>query len=319
MNVWLTRAALRVRGLSAGAFRVLLAHADACRPSGRTCLAGLEELAQACELSPKHVMRLRAQLVDAGHLRKLAGAHPGQRPVYEVLPTVPIPLPTGSGHSKPTPDQVPLSGRTAAAEGSHGCDPPYKTQGITPPTPQRTPRPSDPPAVEGGRGSDLQPSPGRPGRRNDSPGIVHPDAVALTQAAIAALRPDHRTRIDELGRRRLERAAQLLVGGWTPTDLGERIAVERVDRAENLAAVLAAILRRYALEPTPQELRAARRAAEHARRSQPPPVPCAHGDPSGCTACSFCRRGLADPDGEHCARCAPSIGSTIPMPKVVNR
>jgi hypothetical protein len=95
MNVWLTRAALRIRGLSAGAFRVLMAHADACSPSGRTCLAGLDELARACELSPKHVMRLRAQLVDAGHLRKLAAAHPGQRPVYEVLPAVPIPLPTG--------------------------------------------------------------------------------------------------------------------------------------------------------------------------------------------------------------------------------
>ena len=76
MNVWLARAALRTRGLSAGAFRVLLAHADACRPSGRTCLAGLEELAEACELSPKHVMRLRAQLVEAGHLRRLAAAHP---------------------------------------------------------------------------------------------------------------------------------------------------------------------------------------------------------------------------------------------------
>ena len=74
MNVWLTRAALRIRGLSAGAFRVLLAHAEACSPSGRTCLAGLEELAEACELSPKHVMRLRAQLIAAGHLRKLTSA-----------------------------------------------------------------------------------------------------------------------------------------------------------------------------------------------------------------------------------------------------
>ena len=71
MNVWLTRAALRIRGLSPSTRVVLLAHADACRPSGRTCLAGLEELAQACELSPKHVMRLRAQLVEDGHLRKL--------------------------------------------------------------------------------------------------------------------------------------------------------------------------------------------------------------------------------------------------------
>ena len=92
-----------------------------------------------------------------------------------------------------------------------------------------------------------------------------------------------------------------------------------MDRAENLAAVLAAILRRYALEPTPRELRAAERAAYQARVAQPPPDPCAHGDPGGCTACSFCRRGLADPDGARCTRCAPSVGSTIPMPKVVNR
>src|SRR5512142_1787315 len=99
MNVWLTRAALRTRGLSAGAFRVLLAHADACRPSARTCLAGLAELAQACELSPKHVMRLRAQLVEAGHLRRLAAAHPGQRPVYEVLPAVPVPMTPGQARS----------------------------------------------------------------------------------------------------------------------------------------------------------------------------------------------------------------------------
>jgi hypothetical protein len=141
----------------------------------------------------------------------------------------------------------------------------------------------------------------------------------LTQAALAALRPDHRTRIDELGRRRLERAAQPLVAGWTPTDLAQRIGAERVDRAENLAAVLAAILRRYALEPPPEEIRAARQAAEQARRAQPPPVPCAHGDPSGCTACSFCRRGLADPGGERCDRCASSGPPTIPMPQVVNR
>jgi hypothetical protein len=133
------------------------------------------------------------------------------------------------------------------------------------------------------------------------------------------LHADQRTRIDQLGHRRLERAAQPLVSGWTPADLATRIAAERVDRAENLAAVLAAILRRYALEPSPRELRAAHRAAEQARRAQPPPVPCAHGDPSGCTACSFCRRGLADPDGARCARCAPSVGPTIPMPQVVNR
>ena len=117
MNVWLTRAALRVRGLSAGAFRVLLAHADACPPSGRTCLAGLDELAQTCELSPKHVMRLRAQLVDAGHLRKLAAAHPGHRPVYEVLPAVPIPVPAGHPRGS-APDRVAPSGRTV---GSHRC------------------------------------------------------------------------------------------------------------------------------------------------------------------------------------------------------
>src|SRR5512144_78117 len=178
LNVWLTRAALRTRGLSAAAFRVLLAHADACRPSGRTCLAGLDELAQACELSPKHVMRLRAQLVEAGHLRKLAAAHPGQRPVYEVLPAVPIPLPSGSERSA-EPDRVAASGRVAAGDGSHSCDPPYKPQGITPPTPQRTPRPNDPPAVEGGRGRDSQPSPGRPGGRSDSPGISHPEAGHL--------------------------------------------------------------------------------------------------------------------------------------------
>src|SRR5512144_1445548 len=205
MNIWLTRAALRTRGLPSSARMVLLAHADACRPSGRTCLAGLDELAAACELSPKHVLRLRAQLVAAGHLRRLVAAHPGQRPVYEVLPAVPIPVPAGHARGS-EPDRVAASGRVAAGDGSHGCDPTYKPQGITPPTPQRTPRPNDPPAVvEGGRDSDLQPSPGRPGRRSDSPGTFHPDAVALTQAAIAALRPDHRTRIDELGHRRLER------------------------------------------------------------------------------------------------------------------
>ena len=133
------------------------------------------------------------------------------------------------------------------------------------------------------------------------------------------MRAEQRTRIEELGLRRLERSAQPLVAGPTPTDLATGIAAERVDRAENLAAVLAAILRRYALELPPEEVRAARQAAEQARRAQPSPEPCAHGDPGGCTACSFCRRGLADPDGEHCARCAPSVGSTIPMPKAVNR
>ncbi|MGE5759493.1 MAG: hypothetical protein ACM37V_03935, partial [Gemmatimonadota bacterium] len=131
MNVWLARAALRIRGLSPSARVVLLAHADTCRPSSRSCLAGLDELAEACELSPKHVMRLRAQLVDAGHLRKLAAARPGQRPVYEVLPTVPIPLPTGPGGGSAPPPTVTTSGRTAAVDGSHGCDPPYKPQGIT--------------------------------------------------------------------------------------------------------------------------------------------------------------------------------------------
>src|SRR5512135_1763971 len=145
MNVWLARAALRTRGLSAGAFRVLLAHVDACRPSGRTCLAGLEELARACELSPKHVMRLRAQLVEAGHLRKLAGAHPGQRPVYEVLPAVPLPMPAPQDNDIPaTLEHVASSGRTAGGDGSRTCDPPYKPQGITPPTPPTTSPPSDP-------------------------------------------------------------------------------------------------------------------------------------------------------------------------------
>jgi hypothetical protein len=146
--------------------------------------------------------------------------------------------------------------------------------------------------------------------------MPNPDAITLAGAAIAALRPAQRARVDELGHRRLERAAQPLVGGWTSTDLATRISAERVDRAENLAAVLAAILRRYALEPPPREVRAARQAAERARRSQPPPVPCAHGDPSGCTACSFCRRGLADPDGERCHRCAPPAASPA-LPQAV--
>jgi hypothetical protein len=317
MNVWLTRAALRTRGLSAGAFRVLLAHADACRPSGRTCLAGLEELAQACELSPKHVMRLRAQLVEAGHLRKLAAAHPGQRPVYEVLPAVPRPVPSGPDESPGTHDRGAASGRVDAGDGSRGCDPPYKPQGITPPTPPPT-RSTDPVMGQGGREISTKPSTDhRPGLI-DPTGPPPPDAAVLADAAVAALRPDQRTRLDELGHRRLERAAQPLIAGWTPTDLAARIGAERVDRAENLAAVLAAILRRYALEPPPEEIRAARQAAERARRAQPPPVPCAHGDPSGCAACSFCRRGLADPDGARCTRCAPSVGSTMPMPKAVN-
>ena len=114
MNVWLVRSALRTRGLSPSARIVLLAHVNACRPSGRTCLAGLDELAQACELSPKHVMRLRAQLVEAGHLRKLAAAHPGQRPVYEVLPAIPIPLPSGPGGSRVVNDRGARSGRVDA-------------------------------------------------------------------------------------------------------------------------------------------------------------------------------------------------------------
>src|SRR5512144_2473819 len=315
MNVWLARAALRIRGLPPSARVVLLAHVDACRPSGRTCLAGLDELAQACELSPKHVMRLRAQLVEQGHLRRVTAAHPGQRPVYEVLPAVPIPV--LAGHARGSePDQAVASGRTAAGDRSHSCDPPYKPQGITPPTPPPTPPHSDPPVSDGGRGAAAT---NRPGGRPDPGGAPGPDAVALAQAAVAALRSGHRARIDELGQRRLERAVQPLVSGWTPTDLATRIAAEGVDRAENLAAVLAAILRRYALEPSPRELRAAHRAAEQARRSQPPPEPCGHGDPSGCTACSFCRRGLADPDGERCTRCAPSVDSPIPMPQVVNR
>ncbi|MGE5761657.1 MAG: hypothetical protein ACM37V_14980 [Gemmatimonadota bacterium] len=96
--------------------------------------------------------------------------------------------------------------------------------------------------------------------------------------------------------------------------MSRRIGAERLDRAENLAAVLCAVLRRYALEPTPRELRAADRAAHQARAAQPPPDPCAHGDPRGCAACSFCRRGLADPGGERCPHCAPSV----PLPKVVS-
>jgi hypothetical protein len=318
MNVLLARAALRIRGLTPGARVVLLAHADACRPSGRTCLAGLEELARACELSPKHVMRLRAQLVEAGHLRKLAAARPGQRPVYEVLPTVPTSVPTGPDDSPVVRDRGSSSGRTAAGDGSHGCDPPYKSQGITPPTPPTT-RSADPVTGQGGREISTKPPVDHLRGPIDSASTSPPDAAALASAAIAALRPEHRARIDELGRCRLERAAQPLVGGWTPTDLATRIGAERVDRAETLAAVLAAILRRYALEPPPQQVRAAHHAAERARRSQPPPAPCAHGDPSGCTACSFCRRGLADPDGERCHRCAPPVASPAPLPQVVAR
>src|SRR5512134_573413 len=140
MNVWLVRAALRLPGLPPSARVVLLAHADACPPSGRTCLPGLDELAQACELSPKHVMRLRAQLVAAGHLRKLAAAHPGQRPVYEVLPAVPIPVP-GTDRTK-EPQRGAGSPRTDADNRSHRCDPPYKTRGILPPTPQPIPSPT---------------------------------------------------------------------------------------------------------------------------------------------------------------------------------
>src|SRR5512144_1842718 len=225
MNIWLTRAALRTRGLPSSARVVLLAHADACRPSGRTCLAGLEELAQVCELSPKHVMRLRAQLVEAGHLRRLAAAHPGQRPVYEVLPAVPIPVPAGHARGN-EPDRAVAPRRVAAGDRSHSCDPPYKPQGITPPTPPPTPPHSDPPVSDGGRGSAAT---NRPGGHTDPGGAPGPDTVALAQAAVAALRPDHQTRIDELGRRRLERAAQTLVGDWTPTDLATRISAERLD------------------------------------------------------------------------------------------
>jgi hypothetical protein len=136
----------------------------------------------------------------------------------------------------------------------------------------------------------------------------------LVAAAVGALRPAQRARIDELGVRRIERAAVSLVEGWTPSDVSRRIGAERLDRAENLAAVLCAVLRRYALEPTPRELRAAEHAAYQAQTSQPPPMPCAHGDAGGCAACPFCRRGLADPDGERCQHCAPSL----PLPKVVS-
>jgi hypothetical protein len=97
-----------------------------------------------------------------------------------------------------------------------------------------------------------------------------------------------------------------------PGDQASRIAAERVDRAENLAAVLVAILRRYALESSPRKLGAARQAAEQARRSQPPPTPCPHGDPNGCTAYPFCRRRGADPDGERCHQRSPST-----LPKAV--
>ena len=38
MNVWLTRAALRIRGLPPSARVVLLPHVDACAASGRCCL-----------------------------------------------------------------------------------------------------------------------------------------------------------------------------------------------------------------------------------------------------------------------------------------
>src|SRR5512142_3385477 len=183
MNVWLTRAALRVRGLPPSARVVLLAHADACRPSGRTCLAGLEELAQACELSPKHVMRLRAQLIDAGHLRRLAAAHPGQRPVYEVLPTVPIPLPTGPGRSTPTPDHVPSSGRTASGNESQACEPPYKPQGITPPTPPPT-RSADPIIDQGGREISTRRIVDHSCMPIDLTSTSPPDAAVLASAAI---------------------------------------------------------------------------------------------------------------------------------------
>lgn len=318
MNVWLTRAALRVRGLSPGARVVLLAHADACRPSGRICLAGLDELAEACELSPKHVMRLRAQLVEAGRLRKLAAAHPGQRPVYEVLPAVPIPVPPGQGRGS-EPDRVATSGRTAAGNESHGCDSAYKPQGITPPTPQPRPTPANETAPGGGREILHHPTPNLSDQRADATRPPAPDPSTLdpsplVAAAVAALRPDHRTRIDELGRYRLERAAAPLADGWTPADLSRRIGAERLDRAENLPAVLCAVLRRYALEPAPRELRAAERAAHQRKAGQPPPEPCAHGDPGGCTACPFCRRRLADPDGQRCQRCTPPV----PLPQVVS-
>jgi hypothetical protein len=144
-----------------------------------------------------------------------------------------------------------------------------------------------------------------------------PEAGALAEAAIAALGPERRARIDELGRRRLERAAVPLVAGWTTSDLARRIGAERLDRAENLAAVLCAVLRRYALEPSPKELRAAEWGAREARAAQPPPEPCAHGDPGGCAACSFCRRGLADPGGERCERCASSLPS-VPISEGVS-
>jgi hypothetical protein len=172
----------------------------------------------------------------------------------------------------------------------------------------------------GGRGIVDQPE--RPARHYSSeataPEARGPAPGALVAAAVAALRPDQRACLDELGRRRLERATVPLVAEWTPHDLARRIGAERLDRAENLAAVLCAVLRRYALEPSPKELRAAERVAYQRRASSPPPEPCAHGDPGGCTACSFCRRGLADPGGERCGRCAPSVSSPLPVPEVVS-
>ena len=313
MNAWLVRAALRLHGLPPSARVVLLAHADACSSSGRTCLPGLEELATTCELSPKHVLRLRAQLVAAGHLRKLAAAHPGQRPVYEVLPAVPIPIP-GSDRTRER-QRVAASGRADADNGSHGCDPPYKTQGITPPTPRTVPSPIESTGAGGRRIFERSSPLGRhDSSQTPTPEARGPEAGALAEAAIAALGPGRHARIDELGRRRLERAAAPLVAGWTPSDLARRIGAERLDRAENLAAVLCAVLRRYALEPAPRELRTAERAARQARAAQPPPEPCAHGDPGGCAACSFCRRGLADPEGERCRRCEPAV----PVPRGVS-
>jgi hypothetical protein len=89
-----------------------------------------------------------------------------------------------------------------------------------------------------------------------------------------------------------ERAAQPLVGGWTPADLAIRISAERVDRAENLAAVLAAILRRYALAP-PRTSSAPAAGPPNTPDGPNPAGALRARDPSGCTACSFCRRGLA--------------------------
>src|SRR5512135_850445 len=94
--------------------------------------------------------------------------------------------------------------------------------------------------------------------------------------------------------------ASCLTRPWLPGSPRSR----HTTRGEWTFRAVAGFDKRYGLSE-PRELRAAHHTAEQARRAQPPPTPCAHGDPSGCTACSFCRRGLTDPGSERCARCAP--------------